>query len=72
MPENKNLSSKLVRDLQTPEITKFLFLDNKINKDFANLSLKLYNFVGVGTYLATLNDRYLTIKFKIIEKTEKI
>ncbi|MBE4704415.1 DEAD/DEAH box helicase family protein [Spiroplasma platyhelix] len=68
VPENKSISSKLVRDLQTQDITKFLFLDNKINKNYPNLSLKLYNFVGVGSYLATLNDKYLTIKFKIEEK----
>lgn len=72
IPENKGINSKLVSDLQNNDIVKFLFLDNKINKNYANLSLKLYNFVGQGRYLATLNDKYLTIKFRIAEKKEKI
>lgn len=68
IPENKSTTGKLVQDLQSHDITKFLFLDTKINQNYSNLSLKLYNFVGVGNYLATLNDRYLTVKFKIAEK----
>lgn len=72
IPENKGINSKLVSDLENNDIVKFLFLDNKINKNYANLSLKLYNFVGQGRYLATLNDKYLTIKFRIAEKKEKI
>lgn len=71
IPENKGINSKLVSDLQNNDITKFLFLDNKINKNYPNLSLKLYDFIGIGSYLATLNEQYLTIKFKIIEKAKK-
>ena len=46
-------------------IVKFLFLNNPINKIYPNLSLKLYNFVGLGKYLATLSDKYLTVKLKV-------
>lgn len=69
IPENKGLKSKLVSDLENPELIKFLFLNNTINKNYPNLALKLYDFIGVGSYLATLNDKYITVKFKIKSKS---
>lgn len=68
IPETKNIKSKLVKDLQSTDIIKFLFLDNKVNKNYDNLSLKLYDFIGIGQYLEILNDQYITIKFKIENK----
>lgn len=71
IPENKSVDSKLVKDLENNDISKFLFLDNKINKNYPKLSLKLYNFIGGGYYLETLKEKYLTVKFKIINEKEK-
>jgi len=48
-----------------------LFLNEPINKNYPNLSLKLYNFVGIGKYLATLSDKYLTIKLKVKKEITK-
>ncbi|MGL5268510.1 MAG: DEAD/DEAH box helicase family protein [Spiroplasma sp.] len=70
IPENKGFKSKLVRDLENQDIIKFLFLNNTINKNYPNLSLKLYDFIGVGSYLATLNDKYITVKFNIKSKSK--
>ncbi|MDQ7983076.1 MAG: DEAD/DEAH box helicase family protein [Spiroplasma sp.] len=67
VPESKNVNSKWVKDLENDSIIKFLFLNNDINKNYSNLSLKLYNFVGLGKYLATITDNYLTVKLKVIE-----
>lgn len=71
IPETKNISSKLVKDLEDQDIIKFLFLNNTINKNYSHLSLKLYSFIGVGEYQKTLSDKYLTIKFSLNAKKDK-
>lgn len=68
IPETKGLNSKLVHDLENNEITKFLFLNNTINTAYPNLNLKLYRFIGIGEYQATLKEKFITIKFKIKDK----
>lgn len=60
-----------MKDLENQTIIKFLFLNEPINKNYPNLSLKLYNFVGIGEYLATLSDKYLTIKLKVAKTLTK-
>lgn len=65
IPENKTINSKLVKDLQNNEIEKILFLNNFINKNNKNLALKLYNFIGIGQYQATITSDYITIKFLV-------
>lgn len=65
VPESKSINSKWVKDLENQTIIKFLFLNEPINKNYPNLSLKLYNFIGIGKYLATLSDKYLTVKLKV-------
>lgn len=71
VPESKTINSKWVKDLENQTIIKFLFLNEPINKNYPNLSLKLYNFVGIGEYLATLSDKYLTIKLKVAKTLTK-
>lgn len=65
IPENKNINSKLVKDLQDVNIEKLLFLNNDLNKKFKNLSLKLYNFIGIGQYQTLIESDYITIKFLV-------
>lgn len=65
IPENKNINSKLVKDLQNVNIEKLLFLNNGLNKKFKNLSLKLYNFIGIGQYQTLIASDYITIKFLV-------
>lgn len=65
IPENKKMNSKLVQDLQNNNIKKFLFLNNTINKNFKNLYLKLYNFIGIGECIEMINEKYITGKFKV-------
>lgn len=65
IPETKTMDSKLVTDLSNKNIIKLLFLNNAINKNYLNLSLKLYDFIGFGQYLTTFNEKFITLKFKI-------
>lgn len=65
IPENKNINSKLVKDLQNNNIEKILFLNNVVNRNLKNLNLKLYNFVGFGQYQKTIISDYITIKFLV-------
>lgn len=65
IPENKNINSKLVKDLQNVNIEKLLFLNNNFNKKFKNLNLKLYNFIGIGKYQTLIDSDYITVKFLV-------
>lgn len=65
IPENKKINSKLVKDLQNVNIEKILFLNSDFNKKFRNLSLKLYNFIGIGQYQTIIESDYITIKFLV-------
>ncbi|WP_338955477.1 DEAD/DEAH box helicase family protein [Spiroplasma endosymbiont of Polydrusus cervinus] len=68
IPEVMTIANKLVKDMQNNTITKYLFLQNKINLGWVNLGLKLYTFVGFGQYDTMLTENYLTAKFFIQNK----
>lgn len=65
IPENKKMHSKLVKDIQNNGIIKFLFLNKDTNKKLKNLYLKLYDFIGIGEYVDTITNDYITAKFLI-------
>lgn len=60
------INNKLVKDIQNPNITKYLFLQNKINHLYPNLKLKLYDFIGIGKYLKMVDSDILTAEFSLI------
>ena len=66
LPEQMKINNKLVKDIQNPNITKYLFLQNKINHPYSNLKLKLYDFIGIGKYLKMVNSDILTAEFSLI------
>lgn len=65
IPETKKIGCKLITDLKNPEVKKFLFLNDEINRKFCNLHLKLYTFIGIGVFLELTTAKYLTAKFLV-------
>ncbi|AGM26187.1 DEAD/DEAH family helicase [Spiroplasma syrphidicola EA-1] len=66
VPEKMTINHKIVKDMENKEIKKYLFLQNKINLSYPNLKLKLYRYIGIGSFEQLLDSKYLTGQFAVI------
>ncbi|WP_342274841.1 DEAD/DEAH box helicase family protein [Spiroplasma endosymbiont of Cantharis lateralis] len=65
IPETMSIEHKIIKDFNNDSIKKFLFLHDKQNYEQKNMFLKLYKFVGIGTYNKMLSEQYLTAEFDV-------
>ncbi|AGR41355.1 DEAD/DEAH box helicase family protein [Spiroplasma taiwanense] len=63
IPENMTLEHKIIKDFNNLEIKKYLFIHDKQNYNQKNMFLKLYKFIGIGTFNNMIVDNYLTAEF---------